>query len=329
VVYRRTPLQKINGFDPSLGPGADYDLYLRITRVNMVCCHGCFVVDYRLHGSSMSVAHLSMLEEALKILNSQWGFLKESDCLIRAFEAGKKHWRDYYETLEMSDQIFKIVETNLPANATVAVASNGKRELLKLGSRRVLHFPQSDSNDRGKLFQQGIEGSVEVRWIEAGMRYEFRLFGGPKYSKQLAAISVAGVADAVSVDSRGSTPLGQSYLIAVPNPVPTPNRFGQTTISWNTGDGSEGRIYLSQGGAYCSPAPQDSNEAISRLEAIRDRGAEYLLLPSTAFWWLDHYQEFREHLEARYPVVVRDESTCIIFDLRESATTPSILHHQC
>jgi len=40
------------------------------------------------------------------------------------------------------------------------------------------------------------------------------------------------------------------------------------------------------------------------------------LLPATAFWWLDHYQKFRDYLEARYPVIVWDEKTCIIFDLR-------------
>ena len=106
-------------------------------------------------------------------------------------------------------------------------------------------------------------------------------------------------------------------MIAVPNPVPAPNRFGRTTITWNTGDGSEGRIYVSEGGAYDSSRPRDSEEAIDRLEAIRARGAQYLLLPATALWWLEHYQKFREYVEARYPSIVRDENTCIIFDLRE------------
>jgi hypothetical protein len=48
--------------------------------------------------------------------------------------------------------------------------------------------------------------------------------------------------------------------------------------------------------------------------------AQYLLLPATAFWWFDRYQKFREHLEARYPVIMRDEHTCIIFHLRQSST---------
>jgi hypothetical protein len=47
--------------------------------------------------------------------------------------------------------------------------------------------------------------------------------------------------------------------------------------------------------------------------------AQYLLLPVTACWWFDRYQKFREHLEARYPVIVRNDNTYIIFDLRRAA----------
>jgi hypothetical protein len=48
-------------------------------------------------------------------------------------------------------------------------------------------------------------------------------------------------------------------------------------------------------------------------------GAQYLLLPATAFWWLDHYQKFRDDLEARYPVIVRNDNTCLIFRLASHA----------
>jgi len=152
------------------------------------------------------------------------------------------------------------------------------------------------------------------------MRYVFHLFGGPEYSKELAALSVIGLADAdLRINDIGSIPAGQAYLVAAPNPVPAPNRFGRTTITWNTGDGSEGQIFLSKGGVHDSSCPRDSAEAISHLEAIRARGAQYLLFPATAFWWLDHYQKFRECLEARYRTIVRDQNTCFIFDLIETA----------
>ena len=319
VIYRRSAFDIVDGFDPSLGPGADYDLYLRITRDSPIFCHNRFVADYRLHRSSMSADHLSMLREVLKALDSQWEFVKGRDSHIDALETGRRYWQDYYESLQMGDRILEVVQASLPLHATVAVATNGKSELLRLGDRRAWHFPQTGADERGRLFRQGPKGSADVPWIQAGMRYEFRLFGGPNYVKQLAAISVIGGADATPSVPVEPPTSGQAYLTAAPNPVPAPNRFGRTTITWNTGDGSEGRIYLSQGGAHDSSCPLDSDDAINRLEAIRARGAQYLLLPVTAFWWLDHYQKFREHLESHCQVVVRDENTCIIFDLRESS----------
>ena len=319
MIYRRSVFEIVKGFDTSLGPGADYDLYFRITRKSPVFCHNHFVAGYRIHGSSMSADHSLMLQDTLKALNAQWEFVKGSNRHIEAFETGKKQCQSYYGCLQMADRIFEVVRDKLPSNATVAVATGGDRRLLRLEGRRAWHFPQTGADERGRLFGQGAEGSADVPWIEAGMRYEFRLFGGPKYSKQLAAITVTGITDvtpSVPVEPPRS---GQAYLIAFPNPVPAPNRFGRTTITWSTGDGSKGQLYVSHGGQYNGDRPKDSDEVIDHLEAIRTRGAQYLLLPATAFWWLDHYKEFRDYVEARYPVIIRDEDACIIFDLRESS----------
>jgi len=318
VIYRRSAIESVNGFDLSLGGCADYDLYLRITRSSPIFCHNQFVVDYRMHRSNMSVDHSRMLREALKALDAQWDFVKGESRSVEAFMAGRKRWQDYFGTLQMSDQIMEVVQSNLPPNATVAVATGGKKELLRLGGCRVWHFPQAANDKRGQLFQQGTKGSTEVPWIQSGMRYEFRLFGGPEYSKELAAISVIGVADLTGKVAVESFESGKVSLICTPNPVLVPHRYGgRTTVTWNTGDGSEGQLYVSTGGEYDNRPPENSEEAILRLEAIRALGAQYLLLPATAFWWLDRYMEFREHLEARYPAVVRDENSCIIFDLRE------------
>ena len=325
VIYRRSAIESVNGFDLSLGGCADYDLYLRITRSSPIFCHNQFVVDYRVHRSNMSVDHSRMLREALKALDAQWDFVKGDSRCVEACMAGRKRWQDYFGTLQMSDQIAKVVQSNLPPNATVAVATGGKKELLRLDGCRVWHFPQAANDQRGQLFQQGSKGSAEVRWIQSGMRYEFRLFGGPEYSKELAAISVIGVADGTGKISAEPFTSDKVCLMATPNPVVVPNQYaGRTTISWNTGDGSEGRLYVSEGGEYDSRRPQDSDEAISCLETIRAQGAQYLLLPATAFWWLNDYQKCRKHVEARYPVVVRDDETCIIFDLREPSATSAI-----
>jgi len=59
----------------------------------------------------------------------------------------------------------------------------------------------------------------------------------------------------------------------------------------------------------------DSREAIAWLEAQRAAGAEYLVFPATATWWLEHYGELRRHLDG-YGRRFSDPETCVIFDLR-------------
>jgi GT2 family glycosyltransferase len=59
-------------------------------------------------------------------------------------------------------------------------------------------------------------------------------------------------------------------------------------------------------GVYAGYYPANGLAAVAHLEVLRARGAQYLLLPDTATWWLDSYPEFREHLQARYPVVCQN-----------------------
>jgi hypothetical protein len=48
---------------------------------------------------------------------------------------------------------------------------------------------------------------------------------------------------------------------------------------------------------------------------LRAKGAEYLVLPRTAFWWLGYYAELKEALEKRYSELAREDDTCVIFAL--------------
>jgi GT2 family glycosyltransferase len=71
-----------------------------------------------------------------------------------------------------------------------------------------------------------------------------------------------------------------------------------------------------EGGAYAGHYPADSVGAISHLEELRAAGADHLLLPATSLWWLDHYGDLGRHLEERYRDVLRDDTTCRIYELR-------------
>jgi len=71
----------------------------------------------------------------------------------------------------------------------------------------------------------------------------------------------------------------------------------------------------SDDGGYAGYYPANSAEAIDQLEAIRSRGATYLLVPQSAFWWLDYYTGLKQHLDVHYPVHVAHEDTCMIVAL--------------
>ena len=73
------------------------------------------------------------------------------------------------------------------------------------------------------------------------------------------------------------------------------------------------------GGVYAGYHPANSAEAISHLECLRARGAGFLLIPNAAFWWLDHYVEFKQHLDSNYQVIAFQEDACLIYALRADA----------
>lgn len=96
---------------------------------------------------------------------------------------------------------------------------------------------------------------------------------------------------------------------------------GATVLIVSRGDaellGLNGRIGWhfpqTEGGTYAGAHPVDSSEATLHLEALRMRGAQYLAFPGSSLWWLDHYTEFRRHLEKHYRAVLRRDGSCVIF----------------
>lgn len=87
------------------------------------------------------------------------------------------------------------------------------------------------------------------------------------------------------------------------------------------GDRAAWHFPQAEHGGYLGHHPRDSADAIARLESLRARGGEYLVLPSTAFWWLDHYADFARHLEDRYRPVARRPDTCLVYALAGEEAT--------
>jgi len=71
-------------------------------------------------------------------------------------------------------------------------------------------------------------------------------------------------------------------------------------------------------GRYAGYHPEDSEMAVRHLEELRVRGATHLVIPATSAWWLDHYVDFRRHLEERFAAVEADPETGVVFDLTQA-----------
>jgi len=72
-------------------------------------------------------------------------------------------------------------------------------------------------------------------------------------------------------------------------------------------------------GIWAGHYPTNSAAAITQLEKLRAKGAEYFLLPAIYSWWLDYYKDFARHLSARYRIAVAETDTATIFDLRSTS----------
>jgi hypothetical protein len=68
-------------------------------------------------------------------------------------------------------------------------------------------------------------------------------------------------------------------------------------------------------GGYAGHHPRDGVSATAELEQRRRAGAEYLVLPATARWWLQYYDDFALHLASHGEIVADLPDTCTIYSL--------------
>src|SRR5947207_9448029 len=104
---------------------------------------------------------------------------------------------------------------------------------------------------------------------------------------------------------RETIPPGASVLVA---------SKGDEALLEIEGDRRAWHFPLSETGVYAGHHFADSAAAIAQLEKLRRQGARYFVLPEPSYWWLDHYQEFSDHLEATCRPLTDRNSGCLIFE---------------
>jgi GT2 family glycosyltransferase len=138
----------------------------------------------------------------------------------------------------------------------------------------------------------------EEKWREPWRPYERRLSG--RYVELVARVRQS-VVDA--------TPSDATILVVSRGDEELVRLDGRR--AWHFPRGEDG--------GYAGHHPADSEEAIARLEEQREAGAEYIVFPATAVWWLDHYEGLRLHLDLKYENILSDPACCLAFDLRGRA----------
>jgi glycosyltransferase involved in cell wall biosynthesis len=71
IVYRRSALEAVGGFDESLVAADDYDLYLRLARQFPIHCYETVVTEYRRHGTNTTRDPGVVLDSQLEVLRRQ------------------------------------------------------------------------------------------------------------------------------------------------------------------------------------------------------------------------------------------------------------------
>jgi len=249
---------------------------------------------------------------------------------------------------ELVERVREVVASQTPVNSIVAVVSKGDPELVRLPGRRGWHFPQrhdgiyaghypADSSAAiGHLAQLRAKGAQYLLfpatafwWME-----HYRQFAEHLESRHavvhnddtcmLYALAASGApavpAGAAKPDSDPAYDgLQRRIRELVDNLLPE-----NVTISVLS-KGEEELLSLGRrkawhfpraaDGTYVGYHPADDVEAVAQLEQARSDGSEYLLIPATSSWWLDHYAAFGRYLSDRCRVITRQQYVCQIFQL--------------
>ena len=72
--------------------------------------------------------------------------------------------------------------------------------------------------------------------------------------------------------------------------------------------------FVERDGQYWGPPPDDAT-AIRELERLHGTGASFIVVAWPAFWWLEYYAGFRQHLRANHRCLLENDRV-VVFDLR-------------
>lgn len=329
MLVRRGVFEKVEGFDSEFRNSLeDADLCLRFGELGheVHYCHES--VLYHLESVSRG-KRSDETEHNIRLFRSRWQDRVKPDELDYYKEDGllRFHYGERYPLrLEVSAEVATIENDGRAAESERLLDASSRQvlDLLKETVRLTVHLagaeladagtkpsngprPQSDVPGHAELLQRAREIEQEIADLQAdvaalpGQNESFEPADYLRYRSLLGKLRGVARAELPSSATVVVISKGDEELLDL-----------GVRRAWHFPQDAHG--------TYAGHYPDSSASAIAQLEELRDRGAEYLLVPATASWWLDRYPEFGQHLRSSYALVVDDSEVCSIYSLGATGT---------
>ncbi len=200
VIFRRTAIAAVGGFDPSLAVMEDLHLFLSIARIFPIYFHDRVISEYRYHGNNLSSGSAKMLIGTLAVQDLEREYTTQSlDLADRiAYATGRATWLKFF-----GDRLLYQIMRQLQAKNWVAAMGN---------HRLLLHYdPQVESIDRDiyAVATSALFEHLDRLPFESALAYwEHQLDGGsgllplPIDKPQLAEPKLGGGSRSFELDRR-------------------------------------------------------------------------------------------------------------------------------
>lgn len=335
ILVDRSAFELVGGFDVGFFNSLeDVDLCLRLSEAGgeVHYCHEAVVT----HMESVSRGRLGRFERSVELYRERWRDRVRRDDLTVYAEDGllELEYADSYPLrLSISprlatvdngreSEVERLLEayarqvSDLLAEVVRLTAAAGRRR----GGERFLPSlpergrPGGSDFERRNFQREANRLEAEVRGLQERLAREGAESEQADGDDPFAANPRLGyrrLVERVRAAVGENIPAGASVLVV---------SRGDRDLIRLDGDLAGGHFPQDADGGYLGHHPSDSKEAVAHLEALRRDGAQYLVLPATSYWWLEHYADFAAHLRSRYPSTQLDG--CTVFRLGEPVGAP-------
>ncbi len=278
--------------------------------------------------------------------------LRSAEASNRSYTVAEKSVWSHEAYLALVTRLRLFVEQSTPACVNIIIGSRGDPELLKFGGARFAsHFPQNkegvytghslaDSSAmiqhveelRGRGAHFFVLPATSFWWFQYYSDFRNHLFA--HYRKIADDSETCSIFDLRLQSTPQSAP-SQPAPSASPSAkiqefslllqqiqeildLIVPEDASVAVVSrgnpalLDLGSRKTMHFPVDESGTYVGH-PADSAEALTCLERARALGAEYLLFPSPATWWLDYYKDFAAHLQNKCRPVLNRPHICALF----------------